>query len=211
MLYRTLQQVLIAQNKTDAALEIAERGRARAFVELLAAKLSPNPQQQSPQSPTIEEIKQIAKTQNATLVQYSIIYDDFKTQGRTKAKQSKLYIWVIQPTGKITFKLVDITSLQQQNTSLETLITDTLTSIAQDKYAVNPTRGNTQPIFKIGDRVRLKDDMAKDPPWIIVAVNGDKLTLRQPSYSTGQTSTYLIADVVEKVGGKRLQVQCQCQ
>jgi CHAT domain-containing protein/tetratricopeptide (TPR) repeat protein len=198
--YMLMQKVLVAQNKTDAALEIAERGRARAFVELLAAKLSPNTQQQSPQFPTIEEIKQIAKTQNATLVQYSIIYDDFKTQGKIKVKQSKLYIWVIQPTDKITFKLVDITPLQQQNTSLENLITDTLTSIAQDKYAVNPTRGNTQPIFKIGDRVRLKDDMAKDTPWIVLGVNSDTLTLRQPSYPDGLTSTYPIADVVEKVG-----------
>jgi tetratricopeptide (TPR) repeat protein len=40
--YILLQQVLIAQNKTDAALEIAERGRGRAFVELLASKISPN-------------------------------------------------------------------------------------------------------------------------------------------------------------------------
>ncbi|NJP09992.1 MAG: tetratricopeptide repeat protein [Leptolyngbyaceae cyanobacterium RU_5_1] len=31
--YRLLQQVLVAQNKTNAALEIAKRGRARAFVE----------------------------------------------------------------------------------------------------------------------------------------------------------------------------------
>lgn len=39
--YRTLQKVLIAQNKTNDALEIAEGGRARAFVDLLATRLSP--------------------------------------------------------------------------------------------------------------------------------------------------------------------------
>ncbi len=37
--YRTLQQVFVAQNQPNAALEIAERGRARAFVELLAQRL----------------------------------------------------------------------------------------------------------------------------------------------------------------------------
>ena len=64
--YRILQQVLIAQNKTDTALEIAERGRARAFVELLASRLnSPI----KPKIPTIQEIKQIALAQKATLVQ----------------------------------------------------------------------------------------------------------------------------------------------
>src|ERR687885_643482 len=79
--YRILQQVLMQENKTDAALEIAERGRARAFVELLARQLSTNPTQATPIAPpTIEQIKQIAKAQNATLVQYSIIYDNFKVQ-----------------------------------------------------------------------------------------------------------------------------------
>ena len=38
--YIMLQQVLIAQNKPSDALEISERSRARAFVELLASRLS---------------------------------------------------------------------------------------------------------------------------------------------------------------------------
>jgi Predicted N-acetylglucosaminyl transferase len=43
--YRLLQEILIAQNKPEEALEIAERGRARAFVELLAKRISPNPKE----------------------------------------------------------------------------------------------------------------------------------------------------------------------
>jgi tetratricopeptide (TPR) repeat protein len=66
--YRLLQQVYIAQNQPDAALEVAERGRARAFVNLLASRLNITPTE-----PTIDQIKQIAKAQNSTLVQYSII------------------------------------------------------------------------------------------------------------------------------------------
>jgi tetratricopeptide (TPR) repeat protein len=92
--YRTLQQVLIAQNKTNAALEIAERGRARAFVELLSSRLSPNSVETLPAKylqPTISQIQQIAKTQNSTLVQYSIIYDEFKVQGKQQTKESELY------------------------------------------------------------------------------------------------------------------------
>ncbi|NJR75688.1 MAG: tetratricopeptide repeat protein [Scytonema sp. CRU_2_7] len=88
--YRLLQQALIAQNQTTQALEIAERGRTRAFAELLAAR-----QQSSSAPPNIEQIQQIAKQQNATLVEYSIAGND-------------LYIWVIKPTGKITFHKVDI-------------------------------------------------------------------------------------------------------
>ncbi|MBD2353121.1 tetratricopeptide repeat protein [Tolypothrix sp. FACHB-123] len=123
--YRTLQQVLIAQNKTDAALEIAERGRARAFVELLASRVSTNNKQTdtSPPAPTIAEIKQIAKQQNATLVQYSIITDNFQVAGKDKFQESYLYIWVVKPTGEVTFRKVDIKSLwQKDNTTLAELV-----------------------------------------------------------------------------------------
>jgi tetratricopeptide (TPR) repeat protein len=136
--YRLLQQVLIKQNQPNAALEIAERGRARAFVELLATRLSPVETQSSKVAlPTIEQIKQIAKVQNSTLVQYSIIYDDFNVQGKKQAKQSKLYIWVIKPTGEVNFRNVDLTPLwQKQDTSLSDLVTNARESIGVRGLAV---------------------------------------------------------------------------
>jgi CHAT domain-containing protein/lipopolysaccharide biosynthesis regulator YciM len=122
--YRTLQQVRVAQNNPIAALEIAERGRARAFVDLLTERLSTgdaNPVITS--APNQEQIRQIAKVQNATLVQYSIIYDEFQIQGKPVGRESALYIWVIQPTGEITFREVDLKPLwQQHNASLASLI-----------------------------------------------------------------------------------------
>jgi CHAT domain-containing protein/Flp pilus assembly protein TadD len=122
--YDTLQKVLIAQNKTNAALEIAERGRARAFVELLARRSYSNPTEQPPITPpTIDQIKQIAKAQKATLVQYSIIYDDFNVKGKQQNKESELYIWVINPTGEVTFRSSDLKPLwQQQNILLADLV-----------------------------------------------------------------------------------------
>ncbi|WP_445312752.1 CHAT domain-containing tetratricopeptide repeat protein [Microcoleus vaginatus] len=98
--YLNLQKVLIAQNKTQEALEIAERGRARAFVELLAGRLAPSASSQiTINPPNIQEIQQIAKEQNATIVEYSTIWNE------------ALYIWVIKPTGEITFRSVDLKSL----------------------------------------------------------------------------------------------------
>jgi len=98
--YLTLQEVLIAQKKTNDALEIAERGRARAFVELLASRLAPSASVSTTiNPPNIQQIQQIAKEQNATLVEYSII------------RNEALYIWVIKPTGEITFRSVDLKSL----------------------------------------------------------------------------------------------------
>ncbi|MFB2877664.1 CHAT domain-containing protein, partial [Floridanema aerugineum] len=131
--YRILQKVLIAQNKTTTALEISERGRGRAFVELLTRRLSANPKEIIPAAslkPTIEQIKQIAQKQNATLVQYSIIFDDFKIQGKRQIEESELYIWVIKPTGEVNFRKVDLKPLwQQQNTSLAELVINTRDSI----------------------------------------------------------------------------------
>ncbi|MEG4213754.1 CHAT domain-containing protein, partial [Microcoleus sp. S13_B4] len=64
-----------------------------------------------------------AKSQKATLVQYSIVYDDFQIQGKSESRESALYIWVIQPTGEITFREVDLKPLwQQHNASLTNLI-----------------------------------------------------------------------------------------
>ncbi|MEG4262233.1 CHAT domain-containing tetratricopeptide repeat protein [Microcoleus sp. Pol11C1] len=122
--YRTLQKVRVAQNNPIAALEIAERGRARAFVDLLTQRLSTgNPSSVIATAPDREQIHQIAKAQNATLVQYSIIYDNFQIQGKSEARESALYIWVIQPTDKITFHQVDLKPLwQQHKVSLADLI-----------------------------------------------------------------------------------------
>ncbi|MDY6902003.1 MAG: CHAT domain-containing tetratricopeptide repeat protein, partial [Cyanobacteriota bacterium] len=123
--YRTLQQVYIAQNKTDLALEVAESGRARAFVDLFASSL-----RIPPTEPTVDQIKQIAKAQDATLVQYSIIYDDFKIAGKLQPKKSELYIWVIKPTGEVTFRKADLKPLwQKENTTLDELVSTTRKSL----------------------------------------------------------------------------------
>ena len=98
--YGFLQTSLVNQNKTNKALEIAERGRARAYIELLANKISDNPKHQlTVKPPTIEQIQQIAKTHNSTIIEYSII--DNQT----------IYIWAIQPTGKITFRPSKLSSI----------------------------------------------------------------------------------------------------
>ncbi|MGH7997956.1 MAG: CHAT domain-containing protein, partial [Brasilonema sp.] len=129
--YGPLQQVLIAQNQSEAALEVSERGKARAFVELLAGRLSTNPKQQyTIASPPISQIKQIASDHHATLVQYWVIKDEFKIQGKLQSKESELYIWVIKPTGEVVFRKIDLKPLwQQQNISLTELVSNSRKSI----------------------------------------------------------------------------------
>ncbi len=90
--FQCLQRSQVAQGDFKAALVAAERGRARAFVELLAGRFLPE-SADPPAIPTLAAIQQVAKAENATLVEYAIIPDE----------QPLLYIWVVQPSGEVTF------------------------------------------------------------------------------------------------------------
>jgi CHAT domain-containing protein len=137
-----LQKILVAQNKTEAALEVAERGRARAFVELLASRLSVEIAEKSTvnvQPSTIAQIKQIAQTHKATLVEYSIVPgNDFKFQGKLKAPAADLFIWVVSPTDKVEFRRVDLKSLPAQGTTPTTL--EDLVRISRDLNGIGAAR-----------------------------------------------------------------------
>jgi CHAT domain-containing protein len=127
--YNLLQQVLIAGNRPEAALEVSEEGRARAFAQLLVERL-PKDTQPLPTAapatlatPSIARIRQIAKQQNATIVSYSIIPDDdFKFRGKQRGREAELLIWVIRPTGEIHFRQVDLKPLWKKGTTLQKLI-----------------------------------------------------------------------------------------
>jgi len=125
-IYNQLQKTLITQNKPEAALEISERSHNGEFRELLTSHKS----KQIAISLSSEQIKQVAKQQNATIVQYSIINDEFVIAGQKKTQESELLIWVIQPTGEIAFRQVNLKPLwQKENTSLNDLVAGSRTRI----------------------------------------------------------------------------------
>lgn len=119
--YPLLRRVLVEQNKPEAALEVAEAERARAFVQLLAARSSAETTsnevlQQQITAPSIQQIKEIAKQQNATLVEYSFVADEnFIAQGKLYGEYKQIYIWVVKPTGEIVFKAFDLTPQQVES------------------------------------------------------------------------------------------------
>jgi CHAT domain-containing protein len=103
--YKLLEQLLVADNQAEASLEAAEKGRARAFAELLA-----NRNGKSSIGPIdLAEIRRIAKAQQATIVEYSLVPDiDFRFLGKQKAPSERLLIWVVQPSGQINLRQVDL-------------------------------------------------------------------------------------------------------
>ena len=128
--YQGLIKNLISQNKYEDALLISERSRGRALTEVTNTS-SDNKPIDGATSPSIAQIKQTAKQQNATLVQYSILYDD--------SKESELYIWVIKPTGEIKFSQVDLKPLWQQKTSLTELVKSSREAVGARDKGINTT------------------------------------------------------------------------
>lgn len=106
-----LQRALVAQEKIGPALEVAERGRGRAFAELLSQQLSSENVVLDAAPPQLDDIKALAQEQQTTLITYSIIRFDDEDDD-----DGVLHIWVVSPTGNLTFRRqplddVDLASL----------------------------------------------------------------------------------------------------
>ncbi|MEM9216056.1 MAG: CHAT domain-containing protein [Cyanobacteria bacterium P01_F01_bin.150] len=260
--YRNLQETLIAQNNTSTALEVSERGRARAFVELVArqtggsselassgvgelgswgvgefgssgvreldfdlstTRLSARRTSQSNGGsggpggsgaegsginseiggaiahPQIAQLQRIAKEQNATLVEYSIIREKqiqsphgASVQYTADPQDSKLFIWVIQPNGIVDFRQVDLT---QQEQSLEELITNNriASNIRGEGHSATPQHHSvptsqlpnslTLDQLAVGDRVRRLGEPLNRSPYVVEAINPDNtITLTNPDF-----------------------------
>jgi len=132
--YSLLQQAIVLQHRPNEALEVSERGRARAFAELLHDRFIANSENLASLSdekeflvsPALEQIQKIAEVQKITIVEYSIINSDH------------LFIWVINPAGEITFCPVYLEPLRRQNTSLVGLVADTRRCLDFEKEPRDP-------------------------------------------------------------------------
>lgn len=99
--YENLQTLLLAQGQSETALAVAERGRARAFVDLLSRRLGSS-DVAAMQIPTVEQLKTLARDRQATLVEYSLL----SAPAAQGSQPNRLAIWVISPEGSITARQV---------------------------------------------------------------------------------------------------------
>ncbi len=167
--YKLLQKVLVEQGKPQEALEISERARSRALAELLASKvntISSTAQAKIRQAPSLTKIQQIAKQKNTTLVQYSLIDD-------------KIYIWVVAPTGKISFKQTKLPA----NTKIKDLIVATRDSIGANRGR-NRSKDDSKPQVKSDLKLLHKlliapiaQELPKDPNAIVTILPVDDLLI----------------------------------
>jgi tetratricopeptide (TPR) repeat protein len=105
---RWLERVLVAQHRTDEALEIAQRCRAGALSLTLTTRLGGRFNEASA-APNVNQIRNIAREENATLVEYSVVYKSdpvipLEFSDFEMLPAAELYIWVIHPSGAIDFR-----------------------------------------------------------------------------------------------------------
>jgi CHAT domain-containing protein len=164
--YNLLQQVLIANNKPETALEALEKGRARAFAQLLSNRFNTSSKIQTARAKSletlsIEQIRQIAKQQNATLVSYGIIPDEaFKFRGKQRGREAELFIWVVQPTGKVTFRRVNLQPLWKRDITLQELVSislclETAPTCSTIEDFVRERNRRRKPLVKLADKENL--------------------------------------------------------
>ena len=197
--YNSLQEVLVAQNKPEAALEASEQGRARVFVELMKTKLNSksksNAISQGNTPLTITQIKQIAKQQKATIVEYSIVRDGVLQRGKLKAPELELFIWVVKPTGEVILQRVDLKSLGQQNTSLTKIVTKTRNALdpAENSEFIN-TQVVSQGLKQLHKLLiePIAEHLPQDPNQRIIFIPHEALFLVPFPALQNQNGNYLI-------------------
>ncbi|NJN86828.1 MAG: CHAT domain-containing protein [Leptolyngbyaceae cyanobacterium SL_7_1] len=177
--YRNLQEVLADQGKSSIALEVSERGRARAFVELIARDTAEvNYEQFVVEPPNLDQLRQTAIEQNATIVEYSIMREQTveiphgaSEQYSIEPRESELFIWVIAPTGDVAFRRVDLRSLPDLfNHSLADLANVARQGIRGGEETVDNSGGNDAAI-QVGDFVRRLGEPSDWQPYQVIAVD----------------------------------------
>ena len=194
--YLWLQLTLIAQNKTTTALEVSERGRTRAFVELLATRLAgdstpPQTIQRLSQPLSLPQIRQVARQQNATLVEYSVV-------------GGELYIWLVRPTGQVEFRTTrykfSATKLQELVSSTHDVLrrgvrrsgttptsTSQPTNVRLDQFGAYQLRTLHQLLIE-----PIADLLPKDPSDRVIFIPQNELLLVPFPALLNEKGTYLI-------------------
>lgn len=94
-LYQALQELRVKQGRFEEALNVSEEGRTGG----ISSFLSSQGRVAQVEALTFLQVQDVAREQNATLVNYSIIGNQ------------EIFIWVIQPDGKLHFRQVNLSSL----------------------------------------------------------------------------------------------------
>jgi CHAT domain-containing protein len=133
--YQALERTLVVQNQPDKilrALEVSERGRARALINWFSSQLgNQNIDDFSANIINISNIQDVANQKDSTLIQYSLI--------NAGIGAPILLIWVIQPDGQIHFRSVNLADLEVPLSDLIITSREAIGARGRDRATIVPT------------------------------------------------------------------------
>jgi CHAT domain-containing protein len=195
---RWLERDLVAQNRVEEALEVAERGRARALAATLAGRTPGGDHE--PTGLALNEARAIVREHGVTVVEYSLLYAYdpdmlFVFSNFEDVPIELIHAWVIQPNGKITFRE---TALPRDSLPLVQMVKQARSSIGA--YGRNltvdpePHVANAQPLRDLYDLLiaPIKDDLPHDPGQVVTFVPQDWLFMVPFAALKDGSSHYLI-------------------
>lgn len=157
-------EALIQQKKKDY-LEQARKNPM--ILDMLRGATPSNKAPSNVKPPNVEQLKQIARSQQKTIVEYSIISET--TYFHSKAlfhnnygvnrnifpgKEEKLVIWVIKPTGEIQSRQID---LKNKNINFKELVTNARRSMGLERsMGVFSEQGSTRNLSATQSKNNLK-------------------------------------------------------
>ncbi len=135
---RWLERVLVAQHRTDEALEVMQLCRAGDLSVELRTRLGQKFTQKLA-APGASQLKSLAHDENATLVDYSLVYKSnlnipLEFSGFDMLPVTGLYIWIIHPSGAIDFRQQDFGANGFQLAAMVKDVRNSITS-SNDKAA----------------------------------------------------------------------------
>ncbi|MEQ9552233.1 MAG: CHAT domain-containing tetratricopeptide repeat protein [Coleofasciculus sp. G3-WIS-01] len=191
-IYQLLQKSLIAQGKINQALLVSEQSRAMVFRELLLAGSPDISSVTSPIAPpTIERIQQIAQERNATLVEYSIIDHPLAETNQPE----ELFIWVVEPTGEITFRQSNLTQLwQEEKTTLTDYVSNIRQSLAASQWGTGSSRRKIRPFMQLYQVLiePIADKLPTDPNAHVIFIPQQSLLMIPFSPLQDESGNYLL-------------------
>ena len=175
---RTLQEVLVAQGRTDDALEIAERSRART----LAASQGRVDAAIPPAS--LAEMKALARSFRSTIVAYTVAYELdpdllIEFSGFVDARATALLIWVIRPDGTSGFRRV---ALQPTGKSLTDLIGEARAAIGASGRGASrgPASTGAAPTAAVFAPLQALDRLLIEPVQALLPSDADSRVMLLP-------------------------------
>lgn len=170
--YGTLQEILSDRGEIERALEVAERSRAQALRILLAQNGlgSERLPETSAAVATVDDLRAVAREQQATLLFYSILDQVREENGLRKRVPYRLQCWVISPDGHIALRETMITPDRE----IEKLRAEFLNPLTGSFEAFVSPR---QEVFEPGDRVQLRGDGPDSTLWTVVEVDVENGTV----------------------------------